>query len=275
MKIAILCSVALFAAPAAPHGALRTALFALPVGQSGQVVIGQAVADRDKQQARRHYQQGEDALRTEKYEEAVLEFKASIKLDPTYELSRYGLGQAYMALKDYPLAITAFKDCRDVFHANVAADATDDVARQRRLDDLIQDLEDQKRSYQNVGARNPLSQVQIRQAVQEIDSRLTTLKEERQRRTVPDKQPTPGWLSLALGSAYFRTDAYADAEREYRNAIEVDPKLGEAHNNLAVLLFVTGRPADASAEIAAAEKAGFKVNPALKDDVKKALAKKI
>jgi tetratricopeptide (TPR) repeat protein len=185
------------------------------------------------------------------------------------------MGQAYMALKNYPLAITAFKECRDVFHANAVADSSDDVARQRRVDDTIQDLEDQKRTYQSAGHGGATASQQVRQYIQEIDARLTTLKEERQRKTVPDNQPTPAWLSLALGSAYFRTDAYADAEREYHNAIEVNPKLGEAHNNLAVLLFVTGRPADASTEIAAAEKAGFKVNPALKDDVKKALGKKL
>ena len=75
--------------------------------------------------------------------------------------------------------------------------------------------------------------------------------------------------SLALGSAYFRSDALPDAEREYRAAIEVDPKLGEAHNNLAVVYMQTGRHAEADAEIKVAEKAGFRVNPQLKEDSKK------
>ena len=93
-------------------------------------------------------------------------------------------------------------------------------------------------------------------------------------RTVEGPEPVPAWISLALGSAYFRSDAGADAEREYRAALAVDPNLGEAHNNLAVVLLLTGRATDADVEIAAAEKSGFKVNPQLKEDVKKALPKR-
>lgn len=79
---------------------------------------------------------------------------------------------------------------------------------------------------------------------------------------------------MTLGSAYFRSDATADAEREYRAALAVDPKLGEAHNNLAVVCLLTGRYPQADAEITGAEKAGFRVNPQLKEDVKKALARR-
>ena len=86
-------------------------------------------------------------------------------------------------------------------------------------------------------------------------------------------EPMPAWISLALGSAYFRSDALPDAEREYRAAIEVDPKLGEAHNNLAVVYMLTQRYAEADAEIKAAEKSGFRVNPQLKEDLKKASAR--
>ncbi len=80
--------------------------------------------------------------------------------------------------------------------------------------------------------------------------------------------PVPPFVTVALGSAYFRAERFADAEREYRAAIAADPKLGEAHNNLAVAYLMTGRYAEAEQEVKAAEKAGFKVNPRLKDDIK-------
>ena len=44
---------------------------------------------------------------------------------------------------------------------------------------------------------------------------------------------------LALGSAYFRTEQFPDAEREYKAAIAVEPKSGEAFNNLAALYLQT------------------------------------
>jgi len=231
------------------------------------------LADHDKQQAVQHYRAGQEALRAEKYEIAETEFQTSIRLDPSYELPRYGLGQAYMAMKRYADAISAFEKCRDVIHANNTADAADDVKRQRRIDDALKELEDQRRLYQSPG-RNVTSAMGS-QFLQQLDIQINTLKQARQRRTTPGDEPTPAWLSLALGSAYFRTDAYADAEREYKAAIAVNPKLGEAHNNLAVLYLMTGRATDAATELDAAEKAGFKVNPQLKEDVRAAAKKKV
>src|SRR5262249_14120680 len=151
------------------------------------------LADRDKHQAVEHYRAGHDALRTEKYEVAEREFQTSIKLDPTYELPRYGLGQTYMAMKRYPDAIRAFVTCRDVIHANNAADAMDDTKRQRRIDDQLKELEDQKRLYQSPGhgTGSPMA----RQYAQQLDMQIGTLKQERQRRTTTGDEPTPAWLS--------------------------------------------------------------------------------
>ncbi len=230
------------------------------------------VADRDKQQAVEHYRAGQDALRSERYEVAEREFQASIKLDPTYELPRYGLGQTYMAMKRFANAITAFVNCRDVIHANNVADALDDTKRQRRIDDELQELENQKAVAKSPGhVATPASAGTLQSYLQQLDERIGTLKEERHRPVATGDGPTPAWLSLALGSAYFRTDAYDDAEREYKAAIVVNPKLGEAHNDLAVVYLITKRPVEAAAELNAAEKSGFKVNAQLKEDVKNAV----
>jgi Flp pilus assembly protein TadD len=59
----------------------------------------------------------------------------------------------------------------------------------------------------------------------------------------------------------------ADAEREYKATIAADPKTGEAYSNLAVVYLETGRFEEAERAVKAAEKAGFKVNPMLKDDI--------
>jgi hypothetical protein len=81
----------------------------------------------------------------------------------------------------------------------------------------------------------------------------------------------PPGLSLALGSAYFRTGRLADAEREYRAAVVAEPKLAEPHSNLAVVLLLTGRPSEAKDQLALAEETGFKPPPGLREDIEKAL----
>lgn len=234
----------------------------------GQLQLGKAVADRDRVDALRHYRLGQDALRNERLEVAEKEFQAAAKLDPTLELAPYGLGQVYMALKQYRPAIAAYEKCREVIRANAVVVAGDEMVYQRRIDEQIKALEDEQRLYSQPGrtASSAAAQANIRT----IEMRIRAMKDAKHRATGGAPGPTPAWLSLALGSAHFRTDALPDAEREYRAAIAVDPRLGEAHNNLAVVYMLTGRISDADAEVKAAEKTGFKVNPQLKEDIKKA-----
>jgi Flp pilus assembly protein TadD len=165
----------------------------------------------------------------------------------------------------------AFEKSREVFLANTVTAAGDEMAHQRRINDYIKELEDQRLMYDQPGrnAASPAARVYL----QRLDTQIIAMKDARHR-TSSGPEPTPGWMSLALGSAYFRADATADAEREYRAALAVDPKLGEAHNNLAVVCMLTGRYPEADAEIKAAEKAGFRVNPQLKEDLKNASARR-
>ena len=83
----------------------------------------------------------------------------------------------------------------------------------------------------------------------------------------------PAFVSLALGSAYFRLDRLPDAERGFRAALAVDPKLGEAHSNLALVCLLTGRAAEAQDHVRIAEEATFTVNPELKRQIRAAIGK--
>ena len=78
----------------------------------------------------------------------------------------------------------------------------------------------------------------------------------------------PAFVSLSLGSAYFRTNNMTAAEEHYRAAVAANPRMGEAHNNLAVLLLMANRVREAEEEVKLAEKNRFRVNPALKDEIK-------
>jgi Flp pilus assembly protein TadD len=79
----------------------------------------------------------------------------------------------------------------------------------------------------------------------------------------------PAYVSLALGSAYFRSGKLPEAEQAYLATVAADSKVGEAHNNLAVVYMETGRYDQAEKAVKAAEKAGLKVPQALKDEIQK------
>jgi tetratricopeptide (TPR) repeat protein len=223
---------------------------------------------REHIEAMRHLRAAQEHMHAEQWDKAEAEFKNAVKLEPTLEMAHYGLGQVYMNTKRFPAAVAAYIDCRDAFVANTGRLASNDLAAQRQLDDQIRILEDE-RTLQATGRVKAM----LSGGPADLDRRISEMKASR----FHDAKAMPGipaWISIALGSAYFRSGAMADAEREYRAALAVDPKLGEAHNNLAVVCLLTGRYPEADEEIKAAEKAGFKVNPQLKEDVKKAWARR-
>ncbi len=225
---------------------------------------GQLVSDHDRREALQHYTTGEKALQQESFDTAEQEFQTAAKLDPTLDLAYYGLGQVDMATKQYPDAVRDYVKCRDLFNASASAALTNQTKAQQQLDDQIRALEDE---------RNALNSGRVKSVMvgeeQRLESQINQLKSQRHRQ---DDTPAgvPAWISLPLGSAYFRTNAMDDAEREFRAALADSPKLGEAHNNLAIVLMLTHRYDEAEDEIKAAEQSGFQVNPQFKADLKKA-----
>src|SRR5437764_1296621 len=99
-------------------------------------------------------------MHSERFDIAEKEFQKSATLDPTLELAPYGLGQVYMATKRFHPAIVAFTKSREVFLANSLANAGDEIAQQRRLNDYIKELEDQQAVYSQPGrtASSPMAQ---------------------------------------------------------------------------------------------------------------------
>jgi tetratricopeptide (TPR) repeat protein len=225
----------------------------------------QSAPSRDHLDAMRHLRLGQENMHAELWDKAEAEFQAATKLEPSLEMAHYGLGQVYMATKRFPEAVKAYLACRDAFVSNTARRATNDLSAMRALDDEIRSLEDEKTLLVSGRVTAMMSGGPI-----DLDRRISDLKS-RRFRDAKAPSDTPAWISIALGSAYFRAAAMADAEREYLQALKSDPKLGEAHNNLAVVYMLTGRYPQADAEIKAAEKSGFRVNPQLKQDLKKAM----
>jgi tetratricopeptide (TPR) repeat protein len=116
--------------------------------------------------------------------------------------------------------------------------------------------------------------MQVQDALRQLRERKRLLDDNIQRGTnMTIESSVPPFVSLSLGSAFFRLGRIAEAEREYKATIAADPKSGEAHSNLAVVYMETGRYAEAEASVAAAERVGFKVNVQLKQEIKERMKK--
>ena len=224
------------------------------------------VTERAHREALERYRAGQELLYAESWPEAEHEFRAAIALDPLLVLAHYSLGQTYMSMKEYPRAVRAFTGCRQAYLDLAALQASNHLRGDQLRDEEIQELRDSVRRIRSGTVKIAAPEM----AVVKLESRIQELESLR-RRDGGGSTEVPAEFSLALGSAYFRSGALADAQREYEAAIKARPKFGEAHNNLAVVYMLQGRLDEATQHLKAAEKAGFHVNPHFKADLEKRL----
>lgn len=241
--------------------------FVLLAAASSFATTGTLAEKERRRQAVDHYEKGRDLMSGERFEEAVSEFKAAIEFDPLMTLAYFRKGQAHMALKEYAQAEQAFVGCRQAYENLAGLQLSNREEAERRREEQIQQLENEIRLTQTGQLKGPGGSIASRSA--QLEQQIAELK--RNRRKGGQEAPAiPAELSVSLGSAYFRQGKMDLAEKEWKTAAVANPKLGEAHNNLAALYLITQKFDDAEKELELAEKAGYHVNPRLKDDIKSA-----
>jgi len=240
----------------------RIILAVLVIASSAASHGSQQLADpQSRRQAVQFYRAGQAFFSAEKFDRAAEEFAKAAQKDPLFTLAHYQAGQSYMNLKRYASAIQAFQRCLEATRALYDLVETNRFAVEKQRDDDIREARETARALQQSG--HALLAVRAEQHLADLEKQRTSMNR--------GFQP-PAEVLLSLGSAYFRNGDQAAAEAEWKAAVEVNPKLGEAHNNLAVVYMMTQRFDEANAAIRAAEKAGFRVNPQLKEDLRKAAA---
>lgn len=232
--------------------ALTLALLAVP-----PLGAQQLATQVDRTLALTLFRTGQEYLAAEQFEKAIDVFTQAIQKDPLLSIAHYGIGQANMNLRRYASAVKAYTDCIEstrVLHK--LRDAGNFEADKQR-DDEIRTL----RSYQDRGWRGF-----TRPQALTMEQHLRDLED--QRHTISEAFRPPPETLLALGSAQFRNGDRDAAEANWKAAVEVNPKYGEAHNNLAVVYMQTNRLLEAEQELKLAEKNGFAVNPQFKADLR-------
>jgi tetratricopeptide (TPR) repeat protein len=232
---------------------LAPVLAAAVVGSIGAQKLADEPSHREALQRLRA---GQELMSAEQFERAAEEFGKAIKQDPLISIAHYQLGQAYMNLRRYPSAIKAYKDCMDAMLQLYTLQQSNQFQAEKRRDDEIRELKTMLNTGKVAGALMSMS----------LEQHLRDL--ENQRSSMGGAFRPPADVLLALGSAHFRNGDREAAEAQWLAAIQANPKLAEAHNNIAVIYMQTNRLDRALEEVTLAEKAGFKVNPQFKADLK-------
>jgi tetratricopeptide (TPR) repeat protein len=240
--------------------ALTCLLFGCAIGT---VLSAQAPADRER--ARIQNRLGWESMRVEHWTEAAKAFRRAIDIDDTYEYAYYGLGRAQLSLKQYVDAIATLEKCRNLYRAQAGQQFATAQDAQRYRRDRILEIDEQLRLLQT-GPQTAQTQDLIRQfqnVRRDLQDRID------RGNNISVDASIPAFVSLSLGSAYFRAGRLDDAEREYKATTESDPKSGEAFSNLAVVYLQTQRYQEAARALEAARKTGFRINPMLEQEIKK------
>lgn len=240
----------------------RDLLLTAAVASIAMPASAQKLADAQaRREAVQFYRIGLEFFTSEKFERAAEEFTKATDKDPLFTLAHYQAGQSYMNLKRYASAIKAFKDCLEASHTLYGLAETNRFAVEKQREDDIHEMRESVNALQSSG--HQLLATRAEQHLADLEKQRTSLN---------SGYRPPAEVLLSLGSAHFRNGEPDAAEAEWKAAIDVNPKLGEAHNNLAVIYMTSGRFKEAEAEVKAAEKNGFRVNPQFKEDLKKAAA---
>jgi tetratricopeptide (TPR) repeat protein len=243
------------------------ASFALTAIARGQVTVPR-VSTAQAKEANAHYREGWEAMRLEHWDEAATDFQRAIDNDSQFELAYYSLGRARMGQHEFSKAIAAYIQCRDLFVHAGGERFSSDLDAKRRIEDRMLEYQTALSQARTTGGGAGTQTQQLYK--RELQNKLNELQQARDRSiNISIDTSVPFYVSMALGAAYFRNNQFADAEREYKAALDANSGSGETHNNLAVLYLMTGRFDQAENEVALAEGTGFKVNPNLKDDIKK------
>lgn len=239
----------------------------LPSASAVQPTAGLSPATPERERARIQNRLGWEHMRAEEWDAAAAAFQRAIDIDPSYEYAYYGLGRAELARRRYPAAISALEKCRALYLADAGRRFSNAHDAQRYRRDRILEIDEQLRQLRSAPPTFRTQDLirQLETLRREIDDRIE------RGNNLTLRTRVPAFVSLSLGSAYFRAGRLADAEREYQNTLDADPRSGEAYNNLAVVYLETGRPAEAWKAIQAARRLGFQVNPALERAIKERL----
>jgi tetratricopeptide (TPR) repeat protein len=212
----------------------------------------------ERQQALRHYQAGVEFLSGEDFDKAVTEFRKAVTIDALFTDAYYGLGQGHMGLRRYVSAAQAFQSALTAARKLHSLNERDRILLERDRDEELRELRDTLRRMGEQGGG--LRTQRVQKYITELERRRTSLDR--------PFEPPPLVL-LALGSAHFRNGDAGRAEYYWREAVRVDDTIGEAWNNLAAIYAQTGRRTDAVFAVANAERAGYRVNPQLKEEIDK------
>lgn len=168
-----------------------------------------------------HYRLGLRLMSSEYWDDAAKEFQQAIDLDPKFTLAYYWLGRARMANQRYADAIKSLVECRDLYLAELGTRASNQLEANQKRSDRLREIRELIRDQQIAPASPGRDRtiMQLENLASDIEAQATGA-------SMDFVLHPPAFVSLSLGSAYFRSNNMTAAEEQFRAAIAANPRWG-------------------------------------------------
>ena len=211
--------------------------------------------------ARTHYEKGMKLLARDKPAEGEAELLEAVKVFPQLVEAYVELGNLSMKRGDFTQGLERYLKARDALAALQGIKRLQEAERQRRIQESIDllnaQLDDLRRSQR----------AQDEGRIQETMVRLEKLRQEKSTTQPSEGTPFTPEIHFLVGTALMKLERFQDAAKELGEALSLRPGFGEAHNNLAVVLYFQKDYPACWEHIHAAEQAGVRVSAELKEEL--------
>jgi tetratricopeptide (TPR) repeat protein len=217
---------------------------------------------RQYREALPHYDKAVRAFSRNDHEAARRELDKAIEAMPQYSYAHLLMAKSWYLSKRYDEALPAIERAETTWRefAGIAADAKADqgealIRRRRGLQDQINALQQDFRQAATQQQRD-----QIQNYISTLQHQIEDIDRDQASRAPTEMAALPAEYSFVHGNILLRMNRLIDAEPQYLRAVEINPKYGEAFNNLASLYYQAGRMEEARSVLAQARGRGLPIN---------------
>ncbi|MCI0655678.1 MAG: hypothetical protein L0170_01230 [Acidobacteria bacterium] len=211
--------------------------------------------------ARSHYTKAMKLLADNKLSEGEGELLEAVKTFPQLAEGYIELGNLSMRRGEFREGLERYQKASKALSELQGIKRLQEVERQRQLQESI-DLLNERISDLSRSQRTS-DQGKIQQAM----VRLEKLQQERTNAQPTMESPFTPEVHFLVGTALMKLERFEEAGKEFQSALALRPSFGEAHNNLAVVLYYRRDYPACWAHLRAAEQAGVRVDPRFKEEL--------
>lgn len=222
----------------------------------------------------KNFEAGKRQFNKGDYKKAEKELKKCLEVFPKHYQAHFLLSQIFYRKEDFPKALEHIEEAKAniKFMNRMYSFAYEDYTKKLReqRDECKTKLSQYKGSLSTT--TDEAQKMRLEQAIDSLENEVRTI-DSRLTEPLPQVEQIPADYYYIHGNIFFKLKKIQEAYGEYLQAIEIDPKHGNAYNNLANLYYMAKQYQKALECLNQAEASGVKINTEFKKAILKALGK--